>query len=324
MCFVFVVERFYLYSNGRIIGVISLPEGVFRKSKAGGFTTILFFKKEKIKTDYKIFIDVAKKIGFDQTRKNVPKIFKRDNNGNFLLDQNNNKIVDNDFIEIQDKFKQFCLSNNILGMERQKSNIEYSFINKSELDDNLILCPKRYGQEYKSLLSKIKSYEYTTLKEINGSVENDTSFRKELSKQYIYLETKDLFNGMYKKDNIFMGWQLPNRAKIGCKKYDILISKIQGCFNKFCIVLENNKYLVATNGFYRIRIENEVDRFNFFSFLFTDDYKKQMECLSTGTILSDVKKDDVLNKLYFNVHKKIENHMKIRDLVISLESLDFS
>ena len=54
---------------------------------------------------------------------------------------------------------------------------------------------------------------------------------------------------MYKKDNILMGWQLLNRAKIGFKKYDILIAKINGCFNKFCIILENNKYLVATNGF---------------------------------------------------------------------------
>lgn len=35
--------REFLISSGRIIGVISLPEGVFKKSDAGGFTTILFF-----------------------------------------------------------------------------------------------------------------------------------------------------------------------------------------------------------------------------------------------------------------------------------------
>ena len=73
-----------------------MPEGVLKKSDAGGFITILFFKKEKIKEDYKIFIDVAYKIGFQPTRKNLPKIFKRDGNGDFLLDDNNNKIVEND------------------------------------------------------------------------------------------------------------------------------------------------------------------------------------------------------------------------------------
>lgn len=315
--------REFLISSGRIIGVISLPEGVFKKSNAGGFTTILFFKKEKIKGDYKIFMDVANKIGFKQTRKNAPKIFKRNENGDFLLDENNNKIIDNDLIIIQNKFKKFCFSNNILGMERENLGIDCSFINKNDFlkDDNLILCPKRYSCEYKKLISNIKRNEYATLKDINSVVEKETSFKKELSKEYIYLEIKDIFYGMYKKDNILKGWELPNRAKIGLKKYDILIPKIWGCFNKFCMILENNKYLVATNGFYRIRIKNEDDRLNFYSFLFTDCYKKQMECLSTGTILSDVKKNDVLNKLYFNVNKKEENYIKMKNLITSLESL---
>ena len=60
-----------MISNGRIIGIIS--EGVFKKSNAGGFTTILLFQK-KIKRNYNIFFDSAEKIGFDQTRKNAPKI----------------------------------------------------------------------------------------------------------------------------------------------------------------------------------------------------------------------------------------------------------
>ena len=299
---------------------------MFKKSNAGGFTTILFFKKEKIKGNYNIFIDVANKIGFDPTKKNTPKIFKRDKkNGHFILDENNKKIIDNDFIRIQDKFKNFCFRNNILGMEQENLSVHYcsTDLNTFVKDDNLILCPKRYSHQYKNLLSNIQTHEYATLKDINGLVENERSFEKERSKEYIYLEIKDIFNGMYKKENILMGWELPNRAQIGLKKYDILISKIRGCFNKFCMILEDNKYFVATNGFYRIRIKNEKDRLNFYSFLFTDNYQKQMDCLSTGTILSDVKKDDVLNKLYFNVHKKEENYMKMKNLITCLESLYF-
>nr|YP_009518929.1 hypothetical protein [Boodleopsis pusilla]AYC64800.1 hypothetical protein [Boodleopsis pusilla] len=316
--------REFLIAHGRIVGIISLPEGVFKKSNAGGFTTILFFKKEKMQGDYNIFIDVVNKIGFNPTRKNAPKIFKRDDNGDFVLDENNNKIIDNDLIVIQDKLKKFCFNNNIFGMERKNLSINYCFTNLNTFikDNNLIFCPKRYNSTYKSLISTIKNNNYATLENIKGLVENETSFEKELSKKYIYLETKNLFNGIYKKDNILRGWELPNRAKIGLQKYDILISKIWGCFSKFCIILEDNKNLVATNGFYRIRIKNEVDRLNFYSFLFTDTYKKQMECLSTGTILSDVKKDDILNKLYFNIHKKQENYTKMKNLLTCLESLN--
>ena len=96
-------------------------------------------------------------------------------------------------------------------------------------------------------------------------MENERSFKKERSNESIYLEIKDIFNGMYKKENILMGWKLSNRAKIKFKKYDILISKIRGCLSQFCIIFEDNKYFVATNGFYRIRIKNEVDRLNFYS-----------------------------------------------------------
>ena len=46
-----------------------------------------------------------------------------------------------------------------------------------------------------------------------------------------------------------------------------------------------------------------------------------MECLSTGTILADVKKDDVFSHLYFNVHKKEANSMKMKNLIKSLQAL---
>lgn len=36
------IRQFFI-STGRIIGVLSLPEGVFTKSDAGGLTTVLFF-----------------------------------------------------------------------------------------------------------------------------------------------------------------------------------------------------------------------------------------------------------------------------------------
>jgi len=179
--------REFLISRGRIIAIISLPEGVFKKSDAGGFTTILFFKKEKIKGDYKIFIDVAEKIGFQPTRKNLPKIFKRNRNGDFLLDENNNKIVDNDLILIKNKLKKFCFNNKIQGMERANLNVHYCFVNLStfQKDNHLIFCPKRYCHQYKDLISDIKDHEFKTLKDINGLVENETSFVKELSKEYI-------------------------------------------------------------------------------------------------------------------------------------------
>ena len=75
--------------------------------------------------------------------------------------------------------------NNLQGLERKNLSIEYCFTNLSTLtkDDNLIFCPKRYYSPYTTLISNRKSYESKTLKDINGLVENETSFKKELSKE---------------------------------------------------------------------------------------------------------------------------------------------
>ena len=47
-----------------------------------------------------------------------------------------------------------------------------------------------------------------------------------------------------------------------------------------------------------------------------------MECLSTGTLGSDVKKDDILNKLSLNVPKKEKNYTKMKNFITCLESLN--
>ena len=138
------------------------------------------------------------------------------------------------------------------------------------------------------------------------------------TKQYIYLDTGELFNGQYRKTNRLKGWQLPNRAKLSVKKNDILIAKTKGCFNKFCMIVENNENIIATNGFYRIRIEDKYERLNFFGFLFTEKYMKQMEALTTGTILADVKDWDLINKLYI---PKLKNVNYIEILIQGFEKL---
>nr|AOP19092.1 hypothetical protein [Halimeda discoidea] len=136
-----------------------------------------------------------------------------------ILDKNNKEIVDNDLIYlivIQNKLKKFCFYNGILGRENVNLNIDlgresvnlnidYCFTDLKTLlkDNDLIFCSKRYNNTYKNLL--LKKNKYATLKDINGFVVNELSFKKERSKKYIYLETKNLFNRIYKKDNILMG-----------------------------------------------------------------------------------------------------------------------
>lgn len=316
--------RKYLLDNYRIVGTISLPLNIFKKSGANGFCTILIIKNEKITSNYKIFTGITDKLGFDHQSKRAKDIYLRDKKtGDLILDDDNNPIKDNDLILVAEQFKKFIKDNNISGFETSNEEIEYSYTTREKLqsDENLILCAKRHDMTYLNNISKIKKNSYTTLKKLNAIVTNKVSLNKNLEEEYIYLDTGELFSGNYKRTNKLMGWELPGRAKQKLKKYDILFSKIDGSFNKFCMILEDNDSLVGTNGVWKISILDETERLNFYYFLHSNNYLEQMHHLSTGSILADVKEDDLLTNLIIPNDNKINNAKKMKKLIEVQEEL---
>ena len=116
----------------------------------------------------------------------------------------------------------------------------------------------------------------------------------------------------YPFGNIISNIPLPLRNRF----IDLSINNIPNCcliFSSVFIILEDNsENIVATNGFWRIRIADEKQRLNFYSYLFTEDYKKQMETLATGTLLTDVKEEDLIEKLFIPTNKIEKNYEKMK------------
>jgi len=65
------------------------------------------------------------------------------------------------------------------------------------------------------------------------------------------------------------------------------------------ILNDNVDDIVLTNGCYKISIEDEKTRLSFYKFLFSKEYLIQMSCLATGSIMLDVKEDDLRNSMVF-------------------------
>ncbi len=62
--------REYILKNSKIVAIISLPQHAFSPSGAGVKASLLFLEKGKTQTkNYKVFMAVAKHIGFDSTRR---------------------------------------------------------------------------------------------------------------------------------------------------------------------------------------------------------------------------------------------------------------
>lgn len=295
--------RRYLLEHTRILGVVSIPAGTFKKSGAGVTCDLLFLQKGSFSGDYKIFTARAKDIGFDFKKANTPKLFRRDPlTGELLRDRSGQPLPANDFHTISSQFRSFAKDQS-LGKLAQSSEDEvpvpFSYVLKSDLlsDPDLVLSPRRYEESYLETVSRLKAQGAITLRELGAAVSISEQLEIRPSEEYIYLDIGEVGLGSYKTQNAMRGWALPGRARQTLQKDDILVARLEGSTGKFCLISGAQQNLIATNGLFRVRIEDERDRLSFLHFLYTRDYQVQVAALSTGSIMEDIKLSDFLDKL---------------------------
>jgi len=93
-----------------------LPQETFVPYGAGTKASVLFIQKipekelKKLnKKGYSIFMAVVEKIGYDVRGRTI---FKRDDEGNIIKDENGKPIIDTDIPMIIAKFEEFKKENN--------------------------------------------------------------------------------------------------------------------------------------------------------------------------------------------------------------------
>lgn len=304
--------RKHIINNSKIIGIINLPDNVFKCTGSGGKTSILILQKIQNKTDnYSFFIDRAEKVGFDHKSKFIPPLYKRNIlTGSFLHNKENENIIENDLFEIKNRFDDFSKNG------RNCFKMQYTDVLQSKYNR---FCIRKYLPIYKQCVNKIKEKEYSNLADIGAILTNKKNYDIIPETQYQYIETGDIYRDVVLDVQKLRGWQLPNRAKLKVNNNCILLSKMDGTFNNFLYSKDNK--IIASNGFYSIYIENEKDRFNFFRFIFTRDYITQMEALATGTIMADVKDFDLFNELIFPTNNKEDNFIQTQEYLTQKEML---
>ena len=318
----FLQLREYILSHARIIANIELPENVFRKSGAGGYTSILILSKEKTTVDYEIFLARVKKIGFDHTRKKTPKLWQRDpQTGDMERDEQNRPIPDNELIEVAKKFKAFAHKNRLGEFEWDEGDIAYEWTTRQAVEKsrNQIISVARNTREYLNEIARIKKGQYTTLKRLGAEVSKRGDFIRRDVLEYEYIEIGNTFNGVYKSEK-HRGWELPGRAKIKPKKNDIFVAVLSGSIGKFFIFLEEGNFVI-TDGFYRVRIEDERERLNFYYFLNSESFKIQMDALRTGTIMAEIEQDDFENLLLIPQDAVEHSAQKVRKFIEAREAI---
>ncbi|WP_029512154.1 MULTISPECIES: N-6 DNA methylase [Mesoplasma] len=308
----------------RIIADISLPPGAFKGADTGVKTDILIIKKEILDKDYKIFVEAPKKIGFDFKSNKLSIMYKRDEKtGSFLYDDQNDKIIDSDLTEIENKFKKFTYDNSIKGFEQKNNDVEYSTVLKSQIvnDAFLTLKPELYLNNYVKLIEDINQKGAVSLKELKQQnkckivITNSKSIELVDEKEYTYISISESKKGYYSLENKMRSWEISqiDRAKQKAEENDIFISYLYGSKDKFFIMTEKDAdNIVVTNGMYKIKIDDERIRLSFYIFLFTEYFSKQFEAFATGHIQTNINIDkvwefkfNILNDEEFEAAKKM-------------------
>lgn len=315
------IVRDYIIDNARIVGIIRLPDGVFKVSGSGGKTSILILQKYNSSNelgDYNIFVDRAEKVGFDHKKKGIPVLHKREETtGTFLFDEQNEKIIENDLLDIQTRFYSFCKENMTDWFSDYDEVQQYSsckFYDLKNEYDCMVLTGK-YLPEYKKCIRRLKNKSWITLKEIASKVTNKNVSQHTIQNDHIYkyIETGDVYRDSILEVQKLRGWNLPNRAKLIPDDDSILLSKMEGSFNNFLYLTKVEDGLIFSNGFYSVTIPNEQHRYNFLKFVFSNDYIIQMTALASGTIMSDVKEFDLLNYLVIPDYNQKNNYEETRE-----------
>lgn len=111
--------RQWIRDNARILAAVSLPRETFVPYGTGVKASVLFLQKlpkkeleELKKKDYPIFMGIIEKIGYDIRARDI---YKRNERGEVIKDENGDSIIDEDVSLVIEEFKKF----------RKKYNLEF-------------------------------------------------------------------------------------------------------------------------------------------------------------------------------------------------------
>lgn len=143
----------YVKKYASVLGVVSLSQETFQPSTHTKTSVVFLEKKPENRTH--VFMAIAKAIGHD---KNGKPTFKFNKDGSYILDEKNNKILDDETPEIAQNFTNF-----LVGKLEEESSLGFVVPTTDTVEH--IYIPETYKPEIKQTLSKIrKGNEYELVK----------------------------------------------------------------------------------------------------------------------------------------------------------------
>jgi len=308
------VRQFINY-NCNILAIIKLPQDAFVYSGTGIKTSILFLQKKELSkvglnNANSIFFSEIKKIGFsaNKTGKNL---FKKDELGNTIKDENNKSVIDEDCSDV------LCDYNEILTNKKPKNK-------KSFLVDQKSFSYSRFNYEYYN--PKFKEIYLNFNNKNSLKLKDLVNVRKLKSKKLLssnlsisYVELSDVISDYseIQKSEILKVYQLPSRASYDIKEGEIITSVSGNAIGtkKHASAIVSKKFSesICSNGF-RVFYDfsKKIDKYYLLYYFKTKLFLDQIFRLRTGSAIPTIQDDDLMNiYVYLPSGKKMHKISKL-------------
>ena len=309
--------RYYIKQRAKVLAVINLPQETFIPYGTGVKTSILFLEKNSSAKSYRVFFSKVNKLGY-QGNKNATPLYKKNNFGVLIKDENGNLILDEDFSSVVSDYEKFKANNFketnqsfVLASEELNGRFNYDF----------------YAPQNRKLITILKQKKSVKLGEI---VEIVKTRSKKLLKndevvEYVELADVNMHTSEIINSTTYLVYELPSRATYDLRKNDIITSVAGNSVGtkKHATALVGMEHhgCICTNGF-RILRQSKIDLHYLLFYLRSELFLRQVFMFRTGATIPSISDSDFANLLiYIPNEKEIEEigeqmrtALKLRDI----------
>lgn len=298
----YMVLREMLLRHCRLAAIVALPRFTFKSSGADVSASVLFLEKRqtpladaKDTEEYEFAVEVIDRIGWVTGDKNGKPTYRRDaEDGTFILDENDEIILDSDFKAVLDSLRNSDAASYHPWLIKGIGELgEHEGWSRSILDvtadPQRTLDPKRLCRKVVEIQDEIKSTSHFALGDVmeflpermgrDGEIR-----RKDMSKIYRYIEIGDIEVGAFRW-NLLRGWAVPDRGRHFAEPGDIFIGGIWNSVRKWCLTGADAVDTVVTNGMHRLRLKPGQEEYllDVVVGLCSEAYAVQMRGLARGS-----------------------------------------
>ncbi len=284
--------RFWIRSQAKVLGVVSIPQEAFVPYGTGIKTSLLLLRKLPASFYKACFMARIRKIGYDV--KGQP-IYKRDESGKIIRAPSGTPVVDSDVEGIATAFSDF--HKGILSSALEQVYIVSEDFLNSRLD------AEHYQPSDQQLIQHLKSMPTKPLGELADILSEADDFRLMSNSEirYIAISDVDVRTMQVASQQIIKAHEAPSRATYRVRAGDI-ITAISGASTgtqrqASALITEDEEGTICSNGFAVLRNIRGINPLFLLAYMRTDYYLRQVRRLMTGHAIPSISLEDLAKVL---------------------------